>query len=446
MLKSIFNEIQKQTCEPSIMRANVPHFTCTGLSSGKTGGIVFLVLALLIFSPDRASSQGANSEAANSMQVADANFQRFINEFWPRARKSGIRADIYKQAFAGLTPDPKVLKLNATQPEFVKPIWNYINTRLNEQRISRGQEMLQSRTGILDAIEAVYGVDRHILVAIWGLESNYGSFTGRHNVIRALATLSYQGRRQRYGRSQLIAALKILQKGDVTPDKMFGSWAGAMGHTQFIPTTYELYAVDFDGDKKRDVWTTEADALGSAANYLRRSKWEPGKTWGYEVRLPAGFDYSEVGRSRAKSIRDWTRLGVRRVRGKGFPRPRDVATLIVPSGANGPAFLVLKNFRAILRYNNAVAYALAVGHLADRLRGLPEFATPWPLEDVPIANKAGRKELQIRLKALGYKIGTIDGKIGNRTRAALRRYQRAKGLPADGYPSARVLEFMRNEG
>jgi membrane-bound lytic murein transglycosylase B len=315
---------------------------------------------------------------------------------------------------------------------------------VSDTRIERGAEILRDYKPLLDAIEAKYGVDRHVVVAIWGMETRYGEYMGKYNVIQALATLGYRGNRQRFGRSQLLGALQILERGDVAPQDMMGSWAGAMGHTQFIPTTYNAYAVDFTGDGKRDIWTTTADALASTANYLRVSKWRTGETWGYEVELPSGFNYRLANNKTTKTLAQWQSLGVKRVRGLEFPRPSDHARLYAPAGAKGPAFLTLNNFRSILRYNVAPAYALAVGHLSDRIRGYPPFEQSWPTDAVPL-QEAERFELQRLLTARGYAIGDIDGVIGSKTEAAVRDYQRAKGLPVDGFPSVKLLERLRQE-
>ena len=351
---------------------------------------------------------------------------------------------MFERAFKGVTPDLDVLEKDARQPEFVKPIWVYLASAVSAKRIETGAKKLRAYRSVLDKIEARYGVDRHVVIAIWGMESNYGSFRGKRNVVRSLATLAYRGRRQSFGRTQLLAALRILQRGDITPSRMTGSWAGAMGHTQFIPTTYNAYAVDFDGDGKRDIWGNIPDALASTANYLRVSKWRKGETWGYEVVLPKGFEYGLAGRKRVKTLAEWRRLGVKRVRGRVFPRPDDRASLILPTGARGPAFLILNNFRSILRYNNATAYALAVGHLSDRIRGFSGFVRAWPKDAKPLA-RAEREELQRLLTAKGFSTGGADGILGSRSREAIRAYQRARGLVADGFPSQKLLKQLRQE-
>jgi membrane-bound lytic murein transglycosylase B len=379
--------------------------------------------------------------------AASAAFERWVDGLWPQARKKGISKKMFRRAFRGVSPDPEVLKRAEHQPEFVKPIWKYLESAVSPKRIETGRKMARKYPRLLRKIEARTGVDRHIVLAIWGMETNYGSFMGKDYVIRSLATLGFQGSRKKYGRAQLLAALQILQNGDVTPARMKGSWAGAMGHTQFIPTTYNAHAVDFTGDGKRNIWGSIPDALASTANYLKISKWRPGETWGYEVNLPKGFNYALTGRKRVKTLEQWQALGVRRAKGKGFPRPGDRAAIILPTGAKGPAFAVINNFRSILRYNNATSYGLAVGHLADRIRdpGAGGFVKPWPVAYLPLA-RTERFELQRLLAARGLLKGDIDGILGSGTRAAVRAYQKANGMAVDGYPSAVVLKHLRRRG
>ena len=368
-----------------------------------------------------------------------------MRDFWPQAQKAGISRSVYERALKGFTPDPDIIRLAESQPEFVTPIWDYINKRVSAKRIANGRKMRKKYPTTLRNIETKYGVSKYVILAIWGMETTYGSFNGRKSVVRSLATLASQGTRQKFGRAQLIEALKIIQAGEIPARQLIGSWAGAMGHTQFIPSTYNAYAVDFNGDNKRDVWNSVADGLASAANYLKASGWIEGQTWGYEVVLPKGFDYALSGQKKVHPISYWQKHGVKRVGGRHFPRPNDPSALILPAGANGPAFLILTNFRAILRYNRSIAYALAVGHLADRIRGFDSFIQSWPLEDLPLAHK-DRIELQTYLQAKGFLKGKIDGIIGAQTRAALRSWQRQQNLPADGYPSIKVLQHMRQNG
>jgi membrane-bound lytic murein transglycosylase B len=381
---------------------------------------------------------------------ADSGFDKWVQDFWPYAHSAGVSRGVYDAAFRGVTPDPEVLKKARYQPEFVTPLWEYVSARVSEKRIAMGRDMLVRYRSLLDQIERRHGVDRHIVVAIWGMESFYGEVLDNPkivtNVIRSLATLAYADpRRQRFGRQQLVAALKILQRGDITPAGMTGSWAGAMGHTQFIPTTYEAYAVDFDGDGRRDIWNSVADALGSTASYLRVSGWVTGKTWGYEVVLPRDFDYRLANDDTSRTLAEWTRLGAKRANGSSFPRPDDKAELVVPAGAGGPAFLMLRNHFVIKRYNNSTAYSLAVGHLADRLRGGGGFVQPWPTDERSLtADEAA--ELQRYLARAGYYDGAIDGKIGPMSRAAIRAYQLNAGLVADGFAGLQLLETLRGSG
>lgn len=394
-----------------------------------------------------ASLVAAIAVAAAQPALADAASQRWVQNFWPTAQAAGITRQVYDMALGNFEPDPSVIPRATNQPEFVRPIWDYLDSAVSASRIQNGLANIAQYGRLLADLEAHYGVNRYIILAIWGMESSYGAILDNDNIVkstvRSLATLAYMGgSRQEYGRTQLIAALRILQRGDVTLGNMTGSWAGAMGHTQFIPTSFEAYAVDWDRDGRRDVWTSPVDALASTANYLSRHGWEDGKTWGYEVRLPDNFDYRLADNSAERTLAQWQNLGVARASGAAFPRPSDQATLWVPSGANGPAFLLLDNFRVIKRYNNANSYALAVGHLADRLQGFGEFRQAWPREEVPLA-ETDRRELQQLLARLGLYEGPIDAVIGTGTRGAIRSYQRNFGLTPDGYASVALLQHVR---
>jgi len=382
---------------------------------------------------------------------ADATFQKFVAGFWPQAKKAGISRATYDRAFAGITErDPEVLEKANYQPEFVKTIGEYLSTAVSDARIETGREMLVKWKPWLDKIEARSGVPRQILVAIWGMESNYGKVLDNpavvKSVIRSLATLACcDPKRGKFGRSQLIAAMKILQRGDVPSSRFTGSWAGAMGHTQFIPTSYLAFSADADGDGKVDIWTNIPDALATAANLLHKNKWRTGETWGYEVALPQGFNYARVDEKAGRSLADWQKMGVRRANGGAFPRPDDKATLILPAGARGPAFLILPNFNVIKRYNNATSYALGVGILSDRIIGAPPLAATWPADMRPLSG-AQVEELQRLLAQKGYDPGDIDGRAGPGTRDAIRAYQADKGLPADGNPSTAILDFLKKGG
>jgi membrane-bound lytic murein transglycosylase B len=370
----------------------------------------------------------------------------WVESFWPTAKAAKVSRKTFDLALGDFTPDPDVLDRAAMQAEFKTPMGIYVGRSVSDERIADGKEMLDKYGDTLRRVEARYGVDRYVVLAIWGIESHYGKIfdkpDGVKSTIRSLATLAYNGgSRARYGRTQLLAALRILQRGDVGVAGMTGSWAGAMGHTQFIPTTYNAYAVDFDGDKRRNIWTSIPDALASTANYLRASKWAKGKTWGYEVVLPSGADLKQLGAGKERTLADWKKRGVVRAGGAAFPRPGDRASLYLPSGRNGPAFLLLGNFRVIKRYNNANAYALAVGYLSDRLRGGKPLQGEWPESERPVSD-AGRMRVQQLLADRGLYSGPIDGKVGKDTREAIKTYQKKVGLAESGFETLQLLQLL----
>ena len=365
----------------------------------------------------------------------------FVVALWPDAEAAGIRRATFDAAFAGLTADPKVIAQTRSQPEFSQSMGEYIRARVNDKRVAAGRELARIWKTSLDGIETTYGVDRYTVLAVWGLESNFGTASGNSNIIRSLATLACCTNRQPdFFRAELITALQILEAHDTDPRHMTGSWAGAMGQTQFMPSSFMTYAVDGNGDGHRDIWNTAADALASTANYLARHDWEAMKTWGYEVTLPADFDFAAIDHNAGKPVADWLKSGIRRTGDKAFPATTDAAWLRLPAGARGPAFLILRNFLTLKAYNNSDAYALSVGHLADRIRGGDGFAAVWPAE-TPLSRTQG-EALQRKLKALGYSIDKIDGKVGETTRTAMRAWQRSMGLLADGYPSVTQLRQM----
>ncbi|MGH6762419.1 MAG: lytic murein transglycosylase [Phyllobacterium sp.] len=377
---------------------------------------------------------------------ADAGFQRWIADFRSVAAKSGVSTSTYNRAFTGVTtPDPEVLEKARYQPEFTAPVWDYIDNRVNENSVATGQQMQRKWGRWLDRIEKAYGVDKTVLLAIWSMETNYGEAMQREDImrdaVRSLATLAYADkRRAKYARTQLISAMKILQSGDIDRSHLTGSWAGAMGHTQFIPTSYQAYAVDADGDGKRDIWSSVPDALATAANLLRKNGWEPGRTWGYEVVLPPGRKFP----TGSLTLAQWQKLGVVRANGKAFPRGAEKAELKVLDGREGPAFLMTRNFFVIKRYNNADKYALGVGLLADQIAGYPGLRRDWNRPFTPITMKE-REELQQHLSQLGYYSGKIDGKIGSGSRDAIQRFQSRMGLTPDGHPSKEVLSVLRRK-
>ncbi len=371
-------------------------------------------------------------------------FQTCVESFWPSAKRAGVSRATFDRATKGLTLDPEVIESAKYQPEYKKPIGEYVDRAVSTKRLTVGKEKLVEYKDLLDKLEAKYGVDRHIVVAIWGVESNYGDNTGEKNVIRSLMTLACSGTKAKFARGQIVSALRILQRGDTSFEAMNGSWAGAMGHTQFIPTTYTAYAVDQDGDGKRDIWGTIPDALGSTAAYLKVSKWKRSQTWGYEVKLPKNLNPKRISSKTYKTLGQWQKLGITRINGRPYPRLSDKAQLFAPEGKNGPAFLVLNNFRSILRYNVAKSYALAVGHLADRLAGYDPFVQPWPTGENRLSLEQ-RMELQSLLVATGHLEGDVDGIIGSGTLGGVRSYQRAKSLPVDGYPTLTILKRLRKE-
>jgi membrane-bound lytic murein transglycosylase B len=361
------------------------------------------------------------------------------------ALAAGISPELFDRAFANVTPDMSVIRADRSQPEFARPVWEYLDGALSAVRVRKGQGLLYQYADILQSIEQRYGVDRQALVAVWGMESNFGSFQGDKSVIQSLATLAYEGRRPGFAHSQLLAALQILQHGDIEPEKMLGSWAGAMGQTQFIPTTYNTHAVDFDGDGRRDIWGSPADALASTAHYLQSSGWQKGQPWGFEVQLADGFDYALADGSIRKTVAEWMQLGLKLPNGTLVPAGSEQlsAALLLPAGYRGPAFLILDNFRAILKYNNSSSYALAVSLLSERFSGTGLISGEWPKDDLPLS-RSERIELQNLLSANNYEAGTADGIIGANTRKAIRTAQQSFGWPADGYPTHKLLESLRN--
>jgi lytic murein transglycosylase len=375
---------------------------------------------------------------------AAASFRSCLEGLWPLAARRGISRESFDRHTAGLEPDLRIMDLLDSQPEFTKTPWEYLDLLVSDERIQRGREMLAQHRATFDAMERTYGVDRHIIAAIWGIESKYGTMAGERPVVRSTATLACIGRRQGYFRDEFLAALDILHRGDVLPGNLKGSWAGAFGPTQFMPTTFQRYAVDFDRDGRRDVVLSVPDVVASTANNLKRDGWVAGQSWGYEVVVPAGFDYMLADRSRELTLAEWEKRGIRRVNGQRFPHPRARAYLLVLAGARGPAFLMLGNFRAILKYNPAEAYALAIGHLADRLRGGGPFVQAWPREERALSREE-RLELQQRLAGRGFDVGEPDGILGGRSRAAIRAFQAHAGLTPDGFPSIAVLSRLRGQ-
>ena len=379
---------------------------------------------------------------ADAIRAAAVDFGNCLAGIAPLAERRGVSREAFEQLTAGLTPDLSIMDLLDAQPEFNKSPWDYLDILVSDERIARGRELLAQDGAVFAAVERAYGVDRHILAAIWGVESNYGTKGGDRSVLRSTATLACVGRRRDFFREEFLAALEIAARGDVKADRLIGSWAGAFGPTQFMPSTFKRFAVDFDHDGRRDVVDSVADVMASTANNLKTDGWVPGESWGYEVVLPAGFDYLLADRSKQMTVGQWQALGIKRIGDKPFPRASEKAFLLLPAGARGPAFLMLQNFRVIMKYNPAEAYALAIGHLADRLRGGGPFAQVWPREERALS-MSERFEMQQLLARRGYDIGEPDGLLGPRTRIAIRNFQVATGQIPDGFASSVVLDRLR---
>jgi membrane-bound lytic murein transglycosylase B len=387
-------------------------------------------------------ASGHPTMQASAIRGAAANFSSCLEGLWPLAAKRNISRATYDKYVTGLTPDLRIMDLLDAQPEFTKAFWDYLDILVSDARIQTGQQLLERHKAILDKVEKAYGVDRHVIVAIWGVESNYGTLGGDRPVIRSTATLACVGRRQAYFRDEFLSTLEILHRGDVRPEQLKGSWAGAFGPTQFMPTSFKRFAVDFDGDGRRDVVDSFPDLFASTANNLKKDGWVAGSTWGYEVIVPKGFNYLLADRSHQLTLAEWEAKGVKRAGGRPFPRGTDRAYLLVPAGNQGPGFLMLHNFRVIMKYNPAEAYAMAIGHLADRFRGAGPFVQPWPRHE-PVLSLAERREMQELLLRRGFNIGEATGRFGPRTRAAVRDYQASVGLVPDGFATATILARLR---
>lgn len=400
--------------------------------------------------PDASAGPAAPAEQAPAPDPVSAADQAKYDQCMARLRDDAVGAGVSAAAFdtqvGGMAPDLSVLELLDAQPEFKTAIWDYLAGLVDDERIADGRAMLQRHADVLARVSDRYGVDPATVVAVWGVESDYGSKFGDRPLLQSLSTLSCFGRRQAFFRGELFSAMRILEKGDIEPAELRGSWAGAFGHTQFMPSTFERIAVDFDGDGRRDLVGSVPDALASTAHYLDRSGWREGEPWGYEVALPAGFDANLAGRTDRRTVSEWMKHGIARVDGKPIDLPGSTrAAVLLPAGIRGPAFLVFRNFDAIYSYNAAESYALAIAHLSDRLRGGGPFATAWPTDD-PGLSRAQRRELQSLLLARGHDIGEVDGMLGTRTREAIRREQQRLGhAPADGRGGLKILEALRSE-
>jgi membrane-bound lytic murein transglycosylase B len=373
---------------------------------------------------------------------SEAGFRDWVTGYRSKALAAGVPAATYDAALRGAHFLPEVVARDRRQSEFTKTIWDYLDVAVSEDRVALGRKALAKHADLLDRIEARYGVDKAVVVAIWGLESAYGTYRGDTPTISALATLAYDGRRAAFFEGQLVQALKILDAAHVAPDAMVGSWAGAMGHTQFMPSSWAEFAQDFDGDGRRDIWGDDpGDALASTAHYLAQWGWQKGLPWGLEVQLPPGFDYDQTTERVKKPVAEWRALGVVPAAGGDLPGGPE-ASVLLPAGHTGPAFLIFPNFQVIEHYNLADAYVIAVGHLADRLQGGAPVAAGWPRQWRALTQEE-RKELQALLTAAGFDAGGVDGRIGPKTVAAVKAWQKAAGLVPDGYPSPDLLAALR---
>ncbi|WP_420861619.1 lytic murein transglycosylase [Algirhabdus cladophorae] len=397
--------------------------------------------------PARAPQLSPQSQEQAQVQTvqasaADAGFQRWISGFKRRASAQGISQTTLDDAFRNVRYNAGVIKKDRNQSEFTKQIWDYLDSAASPTRVKNGKAALRKYGRVLQEIENRYGVEKEVVAAVWGLESAYGAHRGDTPLIEAVSTLAYDGRRGKFFEAQLVAALKIIQNGDVSARNMTGSWAGAMGHTQFIPTSYEAFAVDFRGDGKRDIWSDDpTDALASTAAYLAKSGWRKGMPWGVEVRLPRGFDYSSARRNNRQLPSAWAKQGVVDVQGRAV-RDFGSASILLPAGAQGAAFMIFSNFAAIEKYNKADAYVIGVGHLSDRLKGGPEIQASWPRGYKPLSFK-DKQRMQRILTRKGFDTDGVDGIIGPNTINAIRAFQKSRGVTPDGFPSEALMKLLR---
>ncbi|WP_278362835.1 lytic murein transglycosylase [Acinetobacter schindleri] len=403
--------------------------------------------AELIINGQRVST----SELSSSPGIytpSSSSFQSCLAGLKSQALAKGVHAATYDRYTQNLTPDYSVIERLNYQPEFSTPIWDYLSGLVDEERVQQGRQKLQQHRDVLNRVSAAYGIPAETVVAVWGVESNYGDISGKYPLLQALGTLSCEGRRQSYFRGEFFTTMKLLQRGDVYESQLKGSWAGAFGHTQFMPSTYDELAVDFDGDGRRDLVSSIPDALASTANFLKKRGWQTGQPWGFEVKIPQGMSVSGEGRRNKKSLSSWINQGVVRADGsaliQGNLSESSQAGLLAPAGANGPVFLVFKNFDAIYSYNAAESYALAIAHLSDRLQGKGGLVQTWPTDDAG-TSRAERREIQQFLLNKGYDIGAVDGLIGDKTRQAIRQEQIRLGLTPTGRAGQQILRAFRNE-
>lgn len=415
-------------------------------------GSVFLAMtqaqAELVINGSTISTSATVPVVTNENYTPNNNFQSCLANLRSQAVAAGVSGTTYDRYTQNLTPDYSVIDKLNYQPEFSTPIWDYLSGLVDEERVELGKQKLAQYRDVLNRASQTYGVPPETIVAVWGVESNFGDISGKYPLLQALGTLSCEGRRQSYFRTEFFATMRILQRGDLTEDQLKGSWAGAFGHTQFMPSTYERLAVDFDGDGRRDLVSSTVDALASTANFLNKAGWQAGMPWGFEVKVPQGMSIDGEGRRSKKALSSWSARGVTRIDGsplvQGALSSSTSAGLMAPAGVNGPVFLVFKNFDAIYSYNAAESYGLAIAHLSDRLKGARPFATSWPTDD-PGTSRAERREIQQFLINRGYDIGAVDGLIGDKTRVAIRQEQTRLGLNPSGRAGQQILRAFRQE-
>jgi len=405
---------------------------------------VIAASAVISLAPALAQTTGSinvsGAHARNAQATpASASFDIFLQRLWPQAQARGISRATFDLAFRNVTPDASIVALTKKQAEFSAPIWNYLENAVGGSRVQRGREAAAENASVLSQVEARYGVPKEVVLGVWGMETNYGSFKGNKDVIRSLATLASIRYRGDFFRDELLTALELIEKGYVERSELKGSWAGAMGHTQFMPSSYMKYAVDWTGNGHADIWTSSSDAIASTANYLKGYGWVPGLPWGMEVTLPEGFDH----RLDKASFSAFASAGIRRADGGRLPSSGE-GRLFYPAGHTGPVMLLTANFDVIKKYNSSDAYAMAVGHLGDRIAGRSAIQASWPIK-APRLDMAATRDLQNRLKAIGLYNHDADGRIGTGTREAVRRYQISSGEIADGYPTPALLAKLRGK-
>lgn len=414
--------------------------SCKKLFAAAAVGLSLLLVSL----PAGVQAGEENDRPAPALPGTDQAFSDWLEELRREARGLGISDETLDASLRGIEPLVRVVELDLSQPEFTQTFWSYLGRRVTEKRVERGRELLDKHRDLLNGIYREYGVPPRYIIAFWGMETNFGDHLGSFQVIEALATLAYNQRRSEFFRAELLEALRIIEQGHITPDEMKGSWAGAMGHMQFLPSTFNGHAVDYTGNGRKDIWGSLADAFASAAKFLSDIGWNKGELWGREVLLPDGFDLDLAGMDTKKTVNEWSDAGVRRAYGAPLPEEDMEGSVILPQGHDGPAFLVYNNFRVIMRWNRSINYAIAVGHLADRIVGLPEIVNGRDARHEPLSREE-IKEIQGLLNRMGYDAGSEDGFAGSRTRTAIRNFQQEHSLPPDGYISPGLLKRLRKE-